>query len=892
MSINDQVVSRLKSEYGFKQVGEWLREGVCPDCSKKSLFTHAHTPRVVKCGRLNKCGMEVHVKELFEDLFKDWSKSYVRTPQNPNAAADAYLRDGRGLNINKIKGSYTQESYFDNKINQGTATVRFALPNGGWWERFIDQADRFHAKANIKFGYKVNGYWWWHPANPIMPSEIWIAEGILDACALAEHGLAVASPISCVNFPETALYDLKAKYDNARKTLPTLVWAFDNDPAGQRYTKEFIEKAKKIGFTDSIAAQPPYDKHRKLDWNDLHELKLLEPEHIKNYRYYGDLLTAKTPNDAAVIRYMHSKKGQFYFEHNNRTYWFELDSKELGDLIGIHKSAVESELEKIQDLNDLDDEMPEFIKRSSSVKEILNAKLEALYFQRNEVTDESWYFTRITTNKGEKQTTVTGDQLSSPSKLKPRLLSVFAGVLFTGNAMQLDIIAKHQMEGLKEVKTTDFIGYAKEHNAYIFNDVAISNGKVVAKNSQDYYKIGRLEIKSLANDPVLHINTKDKPDFSWWHDFHRVRGAYGTIVMAWWLGSYFAEQIRGLDRSYPFFELVGQAGAGKSRLLEFMWKLSGREDYEGFDPTKSTSVAVYRNFAQVANLPIALIEGDRNDEDGKAKSYKTFEWDSLKDAFNGRSIRSKGVKNNGNDTYSPPFRATVMISQNEEVQASEAMLTRIIHVKLTRDGQTLETKHIVDSLDRLPIEVTSRFMAHALKNEQAILETYTRHVRMYESRYHEFGVTHTRIALNHAQVSALIDCLKIHVLGDLMTDQQAEHAKETLFGMAQARVQRLQADHPDVDKFWSVFEFLTSAGKYVCHTNLNDQSRRIGINLNHFYQVARLNYQDLPDITQMKRLLKNSSRYKFVDSNVSVNSVLDDWRNKTVKCWIFTKPTE
>ena len=137
MSINDQVVSRLKSEYGFKQVGEWLREGVCPDCSKKSLFTHAHSPRVVKCGRLNKCGLEIHVKELFDDLFKDWSKTYVRTETNPNAAADAYLKEGRGLDISKIKGSYTQESFFDNKINQGTATVRFALPNGGWWERFI-----------------------------------------------------------------------------------------------------------------------------------------------------------------------------------------------------------------------------------------------------------------------------------------------------------------------------------------------------------------------------------------------------------------------------------------------------------------------------------------------------------------------------------------------------------------------------------------------------------------------------------------------------------------------------------------------------------------------------------------------------------------------------------
>lgn len=887
MSINDQVVSRLKSEYGFKQVGEWLREGVCPDCSKKSLFTHAHTPRVVKCGRLNKCGLEVHVKELFDDLFKDWSKTYVRTEANPNAAADAYLKEGRGLNLDKVKGSYTQDSYFDNKINQGTATIRFALPNDGWWERFIDQADRFDKKANFKYGYKINGYWWWHPANPVLPKEIWIAEGIFDAIALAEQGLATASPLSCVNYPEQSLYDLKAKYDAKRQTLPTLVWAFDNDQAGQRYTKEFIEKAKKIGF-DCVSAQPPYDKHRKLDWNDLHEMGLLTPDHLKTYRYYGDLLTAKTPTDAAVIRYMHSKISQFYFEHGNRTYWFELDTAKLSKLIDVEAHEVE---DMLGDIEHEDEQMAKFVRQTSTTHEILNAKLEALYFQRNEVTDESWYFTRVTTNKGDKQTTITGDQLSSPSKLKPRLLSVFAGVLWTGSAMQLDIIAKHQMEGLKEVKTTDFIGYAKEHQAYIFNDVAIAKGKVVAKNSQDYYKIGRLEIKSLANDPVLHINTKDKPDFSWWHNFHRVRGAYGTIVMVWWLGSYFAEQIRGLDRSYPFFELVGQAGAGKSRLLEFMWKLSGREDYEGFDPTKSTSVAVYRNFAQVANLPIALIEGDRNDEDGKAKSYKTFEWDSLKDAFNGRSIRSKGVKNNGNDTYSPPFRATVMISQNEEIQASEAMLTRIIHVKLTRDGQTLETKHIVDSLDRLPIELTSRFIAHALKNEQAILTTYAERIRNYEAGYHANGVTHTRIALNHAQVAALVDCLKIHVLGDLMTDQQADHAKQVLFEMAQARVQRLQADHPDVEKFWGVFEFLQATGKYVNHKRVDDDKGHIAINLNHFYQIARLAYQDLPDITQMKRLLKNSSRYKFVDSNVSVNSNLEGY-NKTLKCWIFTKPTE
>lgn len=105
MSINDQVITRLNRDYHFKQVGEWLREGICPQCNKKELYTHAHTPKVVKCGRLNKCGYEAHVKELYDDLYKDWSKSYQRTPQNPNATADAYLKEGRGLDISLIKGS-------------------------------------------------------------------------------------------------------------------------------------------------------------------------------------------------------------------------------------------------------------------------------------------------------------------------------------------------------------------------------------------------------------------------------------------------------------------------------------------------------------------------------------------------------------------------------------------------------------------------------------------------------------------------------------------------------------------------------------------------------------------------------------------------------------------
>lgn len=884
--INDKVVDRLISEYGFKVNGQWLREGRCPDCSKKSLFTHATTPRVVKCGRLNKCGMEVHVKDLFTDLFTDWSATYKQTDVSPNAAADAYLNEGRGLNIQSVKGSYNQELYVNRDLNISSATIRFQLPNGGWWERIIDKADRFPRKANIKFGYSVKGYWWWHPANTQMPTEIWITEGIFDAIALGEHGIDAVSSISCSNFPEHSLHELKSQYVKAKHTLPKLVWAFDNDKAGKDGIHRCVKAATDMGF-ECVAAQPPYEKHRQLDWNDLHEMGRLTPEHIGNYRYFGDLLTATSAMQAAVIMYMHTKRTSFYFEYNYRTWWFELDTKALSTCIGVEKHQVGAYLDSVSDLTDVDEQMPEFVKSCSTVTELCNAKLEALYFQRNEITDESWYFMRVSTAKGDVTTTITGDQLSSPSKFKPRLLSVYAGVFWTGAAGQLDIIMRHQTEALKEVKTTDFIGYSKEFGAYIFNDVAIHKGKSVAINNQDYFKLGRLEVKSLANSPTIQLNTKDKPNFDWWPKFNRVRGDYGTVVMAWWLGTYFAEQIRGIDRSFPFFELVGQAGAGKSRLLEFLWRLSGREDYEGFDPSKATSVAIYREFAQVSNIPIALIEGDRNDQDGK-QSYSKFEWDQLKDAFNGRSIRSRGVKNNGNDTYSPPFRAAIMISQNEPIQASEAMLTRLLHIRLTREGQTLEGKHIVDELDRIPLEITSQFMAKAIRNEEAILQTYKEKVHIYETFYHSAGITHTRIALNHAQIAAMVDCLHLHVLDGVMSEDQAKTAKSTLVSMSEQRVARLSSDHPLVEQFWEIYEYLDTLAQ--CEMNHSSDKTKIAINLPAFYKIAQQEGQRLPEQTEMKRLLKSSRKHKFIDSNVAVYSKV--YTAKTVKCWVFENGSE
>jgi hypothetical protein len=156
-----EITVRLQRDYGFKQENGYLRKGECPRCAKKEYYTHAEHPWVLRCGRLEKCGFEEHVKEVYADLFESWSDRYPQQPAAPNAAADAYLRECRGFDLAKIEGWYSQEHYWNPEQQLGSATVRFALPGIGYWERLIDRPQRF-GLAGTRMAFKFNAFYYRH----------------------------------------------------------------------------------------------------------------------------------------------------------------------------------------------------------------------------------------------------------------------------------------------------------------------------------------------------------------------------------------------------------------------------------------------------------------------------------------------------------------------------------------------------------------------------------------------------------------------------------------------------------------------------------------------------------------------------------------------------------
>ncbi|WP_297116088.1 toprim domain-containing protein [Thalassospira sp.] len=871
--VRQEVVKRLIDDYRFKPVHDWLRQGRCPSCNRLELFTKATSPWVIKCGRENKCGHTANVKDLYPDAFGKFNERYPATTEDPNRTADRYMDFVRGLDPKKTKGWYRQGKFTHNWGDRETATVVFDISRGEniFMERLIETVRITDPKTKKVDDRRANfgsvpykGRWWTPPGQRLKDGdELWIVEGCIDAATLAVHGLKAAAILSAYNLPEIELDKLKAKNI-------TLVWAMDNDVAGRRHIRKCIKHVEKNSTTlINKAALIPQKDGKKTDWNDAHLANALTDKDMARYRFHGDLLLAKSPMDKAYLVWERYKSRNFAVEFETRTYWFSVIAE-------IYNNAMTLAADRGISREEAE---PEAIRKAGRLEEISNCTFKFLYFQQDKQTDESWYYTRIEFPHGRHtiKNTFSGGQVATASEFKKRLLSIAPGALYTGNSAQLNWLVKHYLDNIKIVETTDFIGYSKEHGVYVFNDRAVASGKVVEINDEDFFEVGKTSIKSLNQSLQLHIGDATDYNSQWSDMVYAAYGAKGLIATAFFLGSLFAEQIRAQQKSYPFLEIVGEAGAGKSTLIEFLWKLVGRSDYEGFDPNKSTLAARARIFSQVSNLPICLIESDREDS-AKAKQ---FDWDELKTAYNGRASRARGLKNGGNETSEPPFRGSVVISQNAAVNASEAIMQRIIHTTFDTSGHTPESKVAADALAAIPVEHVSFFLIKAVTQEKKVLDhVFSRTAHWEAEILKRPDIRSNRIAKNHAQLMTLVEALAE------LTNMPKERLDETIDALMWAAFHRqkaISADHPMIEEFWEAYDYL---GNEKLNHSMEIENQ-IALNLNHVQSVAHHQNQQLPPLSDLKKLLKQSRTRRFREIK-AVRSANKAFGGKTVKCWIFS----
>ncbi|MDW5465984.1 toprim, partial [Acinetobacter baumannii] len=88
----------------------------------------------------------------------------------------------------------------------------------------------------------------------------------------------------------------------------------------------------------------------------------------------------------------------FFFNHNFRLYWFNLDYDKYAKRM--------NQIEEDPSFDALLDQQKreQALRDCAAVTEICNAQIDPLYFERNEVTGEAWYYFNVQSQWAEKKT--------------------------------------------------------------------------------------------------------------------------------------------------------------------------------------------------------------------------------------------------------------------------------------------------------------------------------------------------------------------------------------------------------------------------------------------------------------------------------------------------------
>jgi hypothetical protein len=881
MNLADEVIKALKRDFGFKKVrGAWMQEGTCPQCGKREAYCAAEEPKIVRCGRADRCGWEDTVRNLLPDLFEDWSKRFPPTEANPDAAAEAYLTHERGLDLRFLRGSFSQELFRDRDTGQTSATIRFPIGDS-YWERIIDKPGRFAKKANFKYGGSCSGHCWSPVGLDIAAlakaDAIWITEGIFDAVALHQGAkLAAVSNMSVTPYPEhflKSLIDYLAAEGIA--TRPKLVFAFDVGSAGVYYAKKHIKRAKREGWDATAAQVRPDGEGAKLDWNDLllrqqahkgaAEDGPLGPDAIEEYLHNGAITIAEDPYDKAMLIFERAAKRarsmrSFDMRHDNRLFWVRYDEE-----------------------------------KGLTLQEIANCAFRLLYRERDEIADETTYFVKIDfpDRAGEVKARFSSAACANSGEFKKRLMA-FAG-MWSGTGEQLDRIMKNQTRRLKVVEPVSFTGYSKDHRAWLLGDLAVHQGRVLKVNSENYFDIGKHAVKLRSAERMLAIDyDPDQLRFDWLEDLWTAYRARGLIALGFWVMSLFAVQIRQRHKSLGFLEITGPPGSGKSTLIEFLWKLLGRDGYEGFDPNKASRAALARNMVKVANLPVGLIESGR--DDGGRNHARQFDPNELLVLYNGRSPRSLGKKTGGFETEEPPFLGSIYLVQNDRIDAMAAVLERLMSMSIDKSLWGPGTKQAAQRLEGWPIEDCSGTIVHIARAEAAFLPFFFDRFTFHDSDMARRvdGLTNARPIKCHSQLAAAVEALP--KLFPNCREDWVRAAIAEVDRMALDRQQSAGGDHHLVADFWEKVDYLIDREGPEYHAqgkSLNrhrEHQKLIAINLPDFEARCRQAGILPPPLDQLKKLLRGSKSRRWLATKAVNPPAPQGEKSRVQQCWVFEQP--
>lgn len=866
------------SAFEFKQVGEILQQGICPNCGERECFVSLDKPFRVSCNRANNCQWSGTPRELYPNIFENLSERYPATKDNPKATADAFIRDIRGFDLKKVGSMYFQDNAKNKDKNEYYPAVKVIISQSCYWLRLINADDvrRNGAKSKIIGGYK--GFGWVPPGMSFdHGDEIWITEGIFKSMAFLHIGKKSISGLSASNLPREIIAANRGK-------KITWIIAQDADNAGQNAAIKFKQEIEKMRENVRVA----FPAHADEDWDDVYRAGYLNDNYLQDSFYRGFFFIAPSAMAKAFFHHCRYQSIHHVFDHNFSLWRYKVDQSKAGD-----NKFKYPDTEKQWDIPERKiNEFMTIFSNYCEIKEICPCKPQFLYIEQDILTGErtNTFYVEFANQTPSMLLSSDGTLYRSPDNFSNAMLRHTGFAPFTGTPGDLAALHREWFRTrVKFVRGIPFVGYEASTKIYIFPEFAYHGGQMQKVNEHGFVSFGRNSVKcNLAG--INFRKVVDEFNGDWINDFYDAFHLNGMVLLAWWLGNLFAEQIRMRQDSWSFLEYTGTPGSGKSTQIKFLWRMMGVDNYEGFDPNKTTAAGRARQMAQISNFPVVLMEGDRAEED-RRRNMRAFDFNELKDMFNyGAPVRTMGVKNGGNETLKLIFRGGILITQNAEVKAHPAVLSRIVHCHCTQEHFNKSNAKQADRLKQLSSKELGGFLHAVLRNERKLLDGFYRQydkvMADFEKRNANYDVKEYRVRHCHAQVAAWV--LMLPEIFPQLSRDKVNQVIEHLWNRAKHRQQRLSGDHPQLEQFWEVYEYLhtgMNGGQEYERLNHSSDPALIAINLPHFQEMAAMAKQYLPSAMEITTLFRSSQRHRCLGLKAIRSAIL----NKTVKCWIFEK---
>ncbi|WVV48869.1 hypothetical protein THH46_10130 [Pseudomonas sp. NA13] len=230
------------------------------------------------------------------------------------------------------------------------------------------------------------------------------------------------------------------------------------------------------------------------------------------------------------------------------------------------------------------------------------------------------------------------------------------------------------------------------------------------------------------------------------NDFVAYFGARGTgygLVD----GAAHAARIRQDQNSFPFLQIVGAAGSGKSLLLEYLQKLNGQTAYV-HSVAHATPTGRVRTFAKPGQRVVIC--------EDHGESVQPIDWDELKPFFSSGNVITRTGKDQSEEVT---FGGALVITANQMLACSDAVSSRLILVDLSAPDAHIPRVR-PDAIGDLDASEASAFGTKVAQSEEWISSHLKTYVPVHGPAIAQRGQRlNTRTALNCAQMLALLDLL-------------------------------------------------------------------------------------------------------------------------------------